>query len=691
MSGINRRHMMAATSVAALMGQQAFAQAPAKPAASAPVAAAKIADTDWDQFGGNLASHRYSPLDQIDASNFNKLELAWKFNTDSLGPTPDAYFNSTPLIIKGRIYTTAGMRRDVVCLDGATGELLWAYRYDEGQRIGSRGGPGFGCSYWTDGTEERVIFCTRGYSMISLDAKTGLPDPKFGTGGIVDLRQNFDQEVDPNRGIVGIHAPPLVTKNVIVVGNAPTAAVKGYLRGFDVRTGARKWIFHTIPKKGDFGYDTWLVEGQAEKAGNVGVWAPMSADEELGLVYAGVELPPTDLNGTQRHGNALFSESLVALDIETGKRKWHYQLTHHGLWDYDIPCAAIICDLNIRGRTVKAIAQPSKQGYLYVLDRTNGKPVWPIPEKPVPKGDVPGEWYSPTQPVPSRPPAYDANGMLEKDLIDWTPEIKARALAISKHFKMGPAFTPPPFVTPGKGIFGLMMLPGTQGGANWPGGSYDPETRKVFIYSKTRMEAVGMQYNPGNPTQLQQAGLVTAPNTADPNGGIFGSAASLKGGTTRSFVSVDDGINAPIVPRLLSIEGLPLNKPPFGRITALDLTDGTMAWQVAHGETPDFIKNHRLLKGVKIPRTGQSGILGTLATKTLVICGDAGVFTDEQGRKAARLRAYDKNTGEEKGAVFMEKVQTGSPITYMLGGKQYIVLATSNGYGADLVAYRLPG
>ena len=545
-----------------------------------------------------------------------------------------------------------------------------------------RGGPGFGCSYWTDGTEERVIFCTRGYHMISLDAKTGLPDPKFGTGGIVDLRQNFDQEVDPTRGIVGIHAPPLVTKNVIVVGNAPTAAVKGYLRGFDVRTGARKWIFHTIPKKGDFGYDTWLVEGQAEKAGNVGVWAPMSADEELGLVYAGVELPPTDLNGTQRHGNALFSESLVALDIETGKRKWHYQLTHHGLWDYDIPLR--------RDHLRPEYPRPHRQGNRPAVQAGlsvcagphQRKARVPIPEKPVPKGDVPGEWYSPTQPIPSRPPPYDANGMEEKDLIDWTPEIKARAVAISKHYKMGPAFTPPPFVTPGKGIFGLMMLPGTQGGANWPGGSYDPESRKVFIYSKTRMEAVGMQYNPGNPTQLQQAAWLPPRTPPTRMAASSDRPPASRAAPPAASSPSNDAIDAPIVPRMLSIEGLPLNKPPFGRITALDLNDGTMAWQVAHGETPDFIRNHRLLKGVKVPRTGQSGILGTLATKTLVICGDAGVFTDEQGRKAARLRAYDKNTGEEKGAVFMEKVQTGSPITYMLGGKQYIVLATSSGYGA---------
>jgi len=679
MRSITRRMMMAASSVLVL-APRALAQG------AAP--AAKLPDTDWLHYGGDLASTRYSPLDQISAANFNKLEVAWRFNTNALGPTPDAYFNSTPLIVKGRIFTTAGLRRDVVALDAATGEMLWFYRHDEGQRLGTRGGPGFGCAYWTDGTEERVLFCTRGYTMISLDAKTGLPDPNFGDKGLLDLRLNNDQEIDPNRGVIGIHAPPLVVKNTVVVGAAPSAAVKGYLRGFDVKTGQRKWIFHTIPRKGEFGYDTWITPGQAEAAGNMGVWAPMSADEQLGLVYAGVELPPTDMNGTTRHGNALFAESVVALDVETGQRKWHYQLTHHGLWDHDIPCAAILCDIPVNGRMVKALAQPSKQGFLYVLNRETGKPIWPIPERPVSKGDVPGEWYSPTQPVPSKPPPYDVQGVSENDLIDWTPELKARAVAISKHYKLGPLFTPPPVVKADQGMFGMMLLPGTQGGANWPGGSYDPDSHMVYVYSKTRMEAAGI--NVAADGRVSQAGLTTTPNTADPQGGIFGGNASLTGGSERTFITVNDAIDAPIVPRLLSIEGLPLNKPPFGRITAIDLNKGAIAWQVAHGETPDYIRNHPRLKGVKIPRTGQSGILGTLTTKTLVICGDAGVFTDEQGRKAARLRAYDKATGEEKGAVLMDKVQTGSPITYMQGGRQYIVVPTGSGYGSELVAYRLP-
>jgi quinoprotein glucose dehydrogenase len=277
-------------------------------------------DTEWLHYANDLASTRYSPLDQINADNFNKLEMVWRFSTDALGRQPDADFMSTPLIVNGRLFTTAGLRRDVVALDAATGELLWLYRKDEGARGGSRGGPGLGVGYWRDGNQERVLYVTIGYQLISLDAKTGLPDPQFGTDGIVDLRLNDDQQMDMTRGVIGLHAPPLVVRDVVVVGDAPTAAVKGYLRGFDVRTGQRKWIFHTIPRKGEFGYDTWLKPEQTETIGNMGVWAPMSADSELGLVYVPVELPATDQTGFGRWGHSLFSETVVALDVETGDR-----------------------------------------------------------------------------------------------------------------------------------------------------------------------------------------------------------------------------------------------------------------------------------------------------------------------------------------------------------------------------------
>jgi quinoprotein glucose dehydrogenase len=363
-------------------------------------------------------------------------------------------------------------------------------------------------------------------------------------------------------------------------------------------------------------------------------------------------------------------------------------MIHHGLWDRDVSCAGILCDIPHEGKIVKAVAQPTKQGWVYVLDRTNGKPLWPIPEKRVPKGNVPGEWYSPTQPMPSKPPAFAKQGVSEDDLIDWTPQIKARAREIASHYTMGPLFTPPALVN--DKILGTLNLPGLQGGANWPGGSYDPDTHTLYIFAKNQFEITGVVQDPDG--KVHQRGGQPAPGSADSGGGAFGGVASLTGGNGgRRGLQVRDGLNDPIVPDMISIEGIPLMKPPYGTITAIDLNNGTIAWQVVHGETTDHIKNHPLLKGVTIPRTGQSGILGTLTTKTLVICGDCGLFTDEQGRKGARLRAYDKATGEQKGAVFLEKVQTGAAMTYMHGGKQYIVTAIGSSYGADLVAFRLPG
>ncbi|HEX4272906.1 MAG TPA: PQQ-binding-like beta-propeller repeat protein, partial [Rhizomicrobium sp.] len=415
---IDRRGLLTTASAFALLGPGL--------AEAQPVQQAAPAETEWRHYANDVSSTRYAPLDQIGAANFNQLELAWRFSTNALGPRLDAYFNATPLVVKGRLYTTAGFRRDAVCLDAGTGELLWIHRYDEAKRIGSRGGSGLGVSYWTDGVNERILYVTRGYNLFSLDARTGVPDPAFGTNGMVDLRQNDDQDMDPNKGVIGLHATPLVVNNTIVVGAAPTQASKGYIRGFDVKTGARKWIFHTIPRKGEFGYETWTTPGQAEAAGNTGAWGSMSADPVLGLIYVPVELPQADSLGISRTGNNLFGETLVALDIETGQRRWHYQLIHHGLQDRDICCAGILCDIPRNGKVVKAIAQPTKQGWVYVLDRATGKPVFPIPEKPVPKGDVPGEYYSPTQPMPSAPPPFARQGLTENDLVDWTPELKAR-------------------------------------------------------------------------------------------------------------------------------------------------------------------------------------------------------------------------------------------------------------------------
>jgi quinoprotein glucose dehydrogenase len=636
---------------------------------------------EWPTYGGDLGSTRYSALDRINAGNFNKLEVAWRFKTDALGPRPEYLYEGTPLMVKGKLYTTAGSRRAVVCLDAATGELLWMHSENEGARAEAspRGLSGHGVSYWTDGKEERIVYVTTGYRLIALDAKTGYPVPGFGKGGAVDLKLNDDQEIDPVNSDIGLHATPIIAKNVVIVGAAHAASnvpksmkhIKGYVRGFDVRTGKRLWIFHTIPKPGEFGIDTWEKDSWSY-TGNAGVWAQMSVDEELGLAYLPVELPTGDIYGGYRPGNGLFGESLVAVDIQTGKRVWHYQLVHHGLWDQDIPCAPILADVVIDGKLRKVAAQPTKQSFLYVLDRVTGQPIWPIEERPVPKGDVPGEWYSPTQPFPTKPPAYDRQGVTEDDLIDFTPALRAEALKVVSKYQLGPLFGPP-MMSKAEGPLGMIVMPGRQGGTNWPGGAYDPETHMVYVFSETIVDVRGVVEN-------------TDPNLSDMK--YVQGTAGVKPKPGRGMAigaPPPEGGNVPMV------KGLPLVKPPYGRITAIDLSKGEIAWQIAHGETPDNIRNNPELKGVTIPRTGRLGLLGPLATKSLVICGESGFFTTPSGVRGAMLRAYDKLSGKEVGAVYMPAPQTGSPMTYLLNGEQYLVLAISGGnYSGELLAFKLP-
>jgi quinoprotein glucose dehydrogenase len=629
-------------------------------------------DTDWLNYANDLGSTRYAPLDQINAENFDTLRVAWRFRTDSLGTRPDYNLEATPLLVNGVLYSTAGSRRDVVALDAATGELLWIHREDEGERAkkAPRQFSGRGVSYWTDGQEERLFYVTIGYRLIALDLKTGQRIPGFGTDGVVDLKTNFDQEIDLIDSDVGLNSTPCVARNTVIVGAAHTPGnepktrnnVRGYVRGYDAKTGARKWIFHTIPRKGEFGYDTWL-DG-TDSIGNAGMWGQISADAELNLAYLGIELPTGDVGGQYRRGPGLFGESIVAVDLDTGERKWHYQLVHHGLWDYDIPCAAILLDVPIKGKVVKLLAQPTKQSFLYVLDRETGKPVWPIPERKVPKGDVPGEWYSPTQPIPSKPPAYDMQGVTEDGLIDFTPELHAAAVAVMKNYRTGPIFTPASLFEP-KGTWGTLTVPHLTGGTNWPGGGADPETGIVYVYSKTVADV--MTELPNSDKTLSDFEYINVRGMADPpkrGAHVYG---------------------------VLSVDGLPLLKPPYGRITAIDLKTGAFAWQVPHGETPDQVRNHPKLKGLKIPKTGRAGNVGPLVTKSLVICGEPGIFTLPDGRRGAMLCAYDKATGEQKGAVYMPAGQTGAPMTYMLDGRQYLVIAVGGGStSSELIAFRLP-
>ena len=646
---------------------------------------------EWRTYGGDLGSTRYSPLDQINAGNFNKLEVAWRFKTDSLGPRPEFQYEGTPLFVHGVLFVTAGSRRAVVALDAATGEMLWMHSENEGKRgeNAPRQLSGHGVAYWTDGREERVLYVTPGYRLVALDAKTGAPAPGFGKNGVVDLKQDDDQEIDLVTGEVGLHSTPIVAKNIVIVGAAhmeggvpkSRSNVKGYVRGFDARTGKRLWIFHTIPKPGEYGIDTWQNDSWSY-TGNTGVWGQISVDEQLGLVYLPVELPTGDYYGGHRPGNGLFGESLVAVDLQTGQRKWHYQLVHHGLWDMDIPCAPILADINVNGRVIKAVAQPTKQAFLYVFDRVTGQPVWPMEERQVAKGDVPGEWYSPTQPFPTKPPAYDNQGVLTDSLINFTPELREEALKVVSKYKIGPIFTPPS-MSKQEGPLATLVSPGSQGGTNWPGGSYDPETHTVYVFSQSAIAVLGlvpppdpkvsdMDYIQGiaGVAPRQRRAMGAAPVGSGPAGAPPGGRGGFFG---------------------LTVQGLPLLKPPYGRITAIDLDKGEIRWQIAHGETPDNVRNHPALKGLSIPRTGRPGLIGPLTTKTLVIAGEAGYFTTPSGARGAMLRAYDKATGKEVGAVYMPAPQSGSPMTYLLNGEQYLVLAISGGnYSGELIAFKLP-
>ena len=656
-----------AVGVAALLVGLAITMAPARGQQAARTG-------EWRTYGADLASTRHSPLDQIDASNFSDLEVAWRFKTDNLGPRPQHRLQATPLVVNGMLYATGGTRRAVFALDAATGELKWVHSVDEGERAESspRRLSGRGVAYWTDGTEERLVYVTIGYTLIALDAKTGRPLADFGRDGMVDLRRENDQEIDPVRADIGLQAAPLIVGDVVVVGaahgaNNPAGGVvprtrsnvKGYVRGYDVRTGERLWIFHTVPTADEFGADSWLGDSWSY-TGNTGSWGQMSADEELGHVYVPTESPTNDMYGGHRPGSNLFANSLVALDVKTGERVWHFQLTHHELWDYDVPCAPILADITVDGRRIKAIAQPSKQGWVYVFDRTTGQPVWPIEERPVPQGDVPGEWYSPTQPFPTKPRAYARQGLAIDDLIDFTPELRAEAVELVSRYKIGPIFTPP-VVSTWEGPLATLAVPAVGGGSNWPGGSLDPNTNMLYLFSSSGMFAIGLAHDPER-SEMDYFGSVIARN---PNGGEVAGP--------------------------LTVQGLPLLKPPYGLITAIDLDTGEVVWQIPHGETPDNVRDHPTLSGLSIPRTGRPGSVGTLVTETLLIAGEAGVFTTPSGERGAMLRAYDKATGTEVGSVFMPAPQTGSPMTYLLNGRQYLVVAISGGgYTGELLALTLP-
>jgi quinoprotein glucose dehydrogenase len=677
------------------------------PAQSLPSGAG---NSEWRSYAGDLRNFHYAPLDQINAGNFNQLEIAWRFKTDSLGNRPEFKLETTPLMVNGVVYATAGSRRAAIALDAATGELLWVHGEHEGVRgaAAPRQLSGRGLSYWSDGKEERILYVTPGYRLICLDAKTGSVIRSFGNNGAVDMKQfavyGTGKPIDLINGEIGLHATPAVTKSgVVLVGSAFREGgtpkthnnTKGMVLAFDVHTGKKLWQFNTIPRPGEFGNDTWLKESWAVN-GNVGVWSQMAVDEDLGLAYLPVETPSSDFYGGHRPGNNLFADSLVCVDLKTGQRKWHYQLVHHSIWNMDIAAAPVLADVTVNGKNVKAVLESSKQAFLYAFDRVTGQPIWPIEERPVEKGDVPGEWYSPTQPFPTKPPAFDYQGVTIDNLIDFTPDLRAEALRIVSKYKLGPVFTPP-VVSKAEGPIAAFR---SSGGMNWPGFSYDPETHIAYIPSFISFPPVGLLPPPSKEFSdidyvegFAGTGVkyvtgpgedvgADAPRPAVPAAGRGTTPAPSAAANT---AGVGGGLG-------LTPQGLPLLKPPYGRITAINMDKGEFVWQIAHGDTPDFIRNHPALKGLNIPRTGQAGYVGVLVTKSLVIAADPQITTTADHPRGAMLRAYNKATGKEVGAVWMPAPQSGSPMTYMLNGKQYIIVPISGGnYSGEFIAFRLPG
>jgi quinoprotein glucose dehydrogenase len=590
-----------------------------------------------------------------------------------------------------------------VALDAKTGELLWAYSLREGTRaaIAPRQLSGRGLAYWTDGKgDDRVIFVTTGYRLVELSAKTGTPISTFGRNGLLDLKEGAvfgtGTQINLETGEIGVHSTPTVVNDVVIVGSAMKEGMtvvthnntKGLVRAFDVRTGKKIWQFNTIPRPGELGNDTW-EENSWSFNGNTGVWTQITADPEAGLVYLPVESPTSDLYGGHRPGNNLFGESLVAVDLKTGVRKWHFQLVHHPIWDMDMSSAPLLVDAVVDGVARKLVAVPSKQCILYVFDRVTGQPIWPIVETPVPQSDVPGEKTSPTQPIPTKPPPYARNFLkIPDDVIDFTPQLRAQALENLKRYKNGPLFNPA-IVGSATGLVGAINIGNAGGGTNWPGGSFDPETHIVYVQAAAAgVSAFSLRQPPQGFSDIRYVAGREGTEFRESLGPGFGTAADSPL-ATRPEAPPPRPTGPPIPP--LSADGLPIVKPPYGVLSAINLDKGDLMWEVPHGDTPDNVRNHPALKGLNIPKTGQNGSVGLMVTKTLVILGDPQVTSPGGRPRGAMLRAYDKPSGKEVGAVWMPAPQSGSPMTYAIDGKQYIIVAVSGGnYSGEYIAFSLP-
>lgn len=661
------------------------------PAPASTTARPSTARGEWPSYGGDLASSKYSPLDQINKDNFAKLKVAWRakspdamlsislplggewtadFKTvfaelnrldpkrwrDGAAPIVEN-FKATPLMVGGTLYlnspSSVGM-----ALDAKTGATRWVYNpksYENGTTTMSARWNQRGVGYWTDGTEERVFWGTGDGYLVAVDAKTGRPIESFGVNGKVDLmtglpRAKRGERDHYNALTYSVQSPPFVVRDLVLTPASISSylinkeQIPGYIRAFDVRTGQQRWVFKTIPTPGEYGNDTWENDSWSY-AGKVTTWSMISADEQLGHIYLPTNTTAPDFYGGHRLGNNLFAESILCLDINTGKRLWHFQTVHHGLWDYDNPAAPNLLDITVGGRRIKALAQITKQGFIYTFNRENGEPVWPIEERPVPPSDVPGEKASPTQPFPTKPAAFELQGVTINDLADFTPEIRARAIEAIKPFTIGPLFTPP-------SVQGTIQQPGAAGGGNWSGAAVDPDTGMLYVPSKQGMSVNKIEAPP--PERKANLRYIQVPPRTPNMGG-----------------------------------GVPLLKPPYSRMTAINMNTGDHVWMTPAGNG-DRIRNLPELKPLNLPPVGgDHSTSGPVLTKTLLIYP----LTAGGSTGGPRLVAYDKSTGKEVASVDLPGVPIGTPMTYMTDGKQYIALTVDPripNQVPELVAFALP-
>jgi quinoprotein glucose dehydrogenase len=659
---INRK-IAGGAAVCALAAAMAFAcalpTAPAARATQADIAAdvfRKYDSTEWKYWGGDGGQTRYAPLDQINASNVDRLKIAWRWSADTSGDAGSSNYKSTPLLDDGVLYVP-WLNHGMAAIDAGSGKTIWTFEPQPAD-IGGRG-PSLvnrSLAYWTDGREKRVFHNSGDGRLIAVDGKTGKAAEGFGRNGWIDLRPGIVDDTPVED--VGSVSPAIVVGDVIVVQTIPGGArnkeaAPGHIRGFDVRTGELRWTFHMVPRKGEYGYDTW-ENGAADYVGNSGTWTMMSADVERGLVYVAGDTPSNDFYGGERLGDGLFAESVVCIDTKTGKRVWHFQVTHHGIWDYDIPAAPVLHDIVKDGKRIPAVTVLTKQTLVFVFNRVTGEPVWPIEERPVPASTIPGEKLSPTQPFPTRPAPLSKLGYDESDLIDFTPALRAEAIEIMSKYQKGGLYEPLVDVK-ATGLRGTWIYPGYGGGANWNGGAFDPETGMMYVPIRHKPNAAGLA--PADPSRTNMK------YTASGNHVVQG-------------------------PR-----GLPILKPPYSEVVAVDMNLGEHKWRVPLSKPSPAIRNNPAIAELNLDwdSMGDFDIRPSpLLTRSLYFLGASGNLAGGTGSSA--FRAYDKTNGRMIWEMDLPSLVTGAPMTYELNGRQYIVLAVSaRGKPAEMIALTLDG